>query len=131
MSIDPQVLSALSALGNLSDADKQRVAETGTPINIPANWSVIFESTPADKAYIIIDGTVSIRHGDQEVAQVGAGEVIGEMALVNHSLRTAAVVTLTQVKALHFTDEQVRELAGTVPAFGAALRASTDARESD
>lgn len=130
-SLDPQVSQALSKLGNLTEHDMARVVEGGTLINIPANWSVIFEGTPADKAYILLDGMVSVRHGATEIAQLGAGDVIGEVALVKHQLRAASVVTMTQVKALHFTDTAVAELSATVPAFGAALQATADERTAD
>jgi CRP-like cAMP-binding protein len=131
MASTPQTSDALSKLGDFSDEDKERIVAAGTLINIPANWSVIFEGTPADKAYIILDGQVSVRHGATEIAQLGAGEVIGEVALVKHQLRAASVITMTQVKALHFTDAAVAELSTTVPAFGAALRATADERTSD
>lgn len=131
MALDPQASDALSKLGNLSEDDKARVVAGGTVINIPANWSVIFEGTPADKAYIILDGKVSVRHGATEIAQLGAGEVIGEIALVKHQLRAASVITLTQVKALHFTDSAVAELSAAVPAFAAALETTADQRTAD
>jgi CRP/FNR family cyclic AMP-dependent transcriptional regulator len=131
MASTPQASEALSKLGDFSEEDKARIVAAGTLINIPANWSVIFEGTPADKAYIILDGHVSVRHGATEIAQLGAGEVIGEVALVKHQLRAASVITMTQVKALHFTAAAVAELSATVPAFGAALRATADERTSD
>ncbi len=28
---------------------------------LPADWSLIWEKTPADKAYLIVDGEVSVR----------------------------------------------------------------------
>ena len=66
-----------------------RISASGTRVTLPEGWAPISEKTGADKAYIILNGTVSVRaHGD-EVAQLGAGDIVGEAAILNHSLRTA------------------------------------------
>jgi CRP-like cAMP-binding protein len=98
-----------------------RIAAAGTRVHLPQGWSPIWEQTPADKAYIILDGTVSVRHHGQEIAQLGAGDIVGEAAIVNHSLRTASIVALTPLELIHFTDEAVRRLSDEMPSFRAAL----------
>lgn len=98
-----------------------RISASGTRVTLPEGWAPISEKTGADKAYVILDGTVSVRaHGD-EVAQLGAGEIIGEAAILNHSLRTATVVALTPLELIHFTKEQLDHLAVDMPSFHEAL----------
>ena len=41
----------------------------------------------------------SVRVKGEEIAQLGPGEIIGEAAIVNHSLRTASIVALTPLGA--------------------------------
>jgi CRP-like cAMP-binding protein len=48
--------------------------------------------------------------------------VIGEMAIVNHKLRSASVVSLTPLEVIHYTKESLEQLLDEVPAFGEALR---------
>ena len=98
-----------------------RIAAAGTRVHLPQGWSPIWEQTPADKAYIILDGTVSVRHHGQEIAQLGPGDIVGEAAIVNHSLRTASIVALTPLELIHFTDEAVRRLSDEMPSFRTAL----------
>ena len=98
-----------------------RIAAAGTRVHLPQGWSPIWEQTPADKAYIILDGTVSVRHHGQEIAQLGPGDIVGEAAIVNHSLRTASIVALTPLELIHFTDQAVRRLCEEMPPFKAAL----------
>ena len=38
-----------------------RISAAGTAVKVPQGWSPIWEKTPADKAYILLDGTVSVR----------------------------------------------------------------------
>lgn len=118
-------LKKLNRLESLSDADLEKVVKAGRWVQIPADWSVIWEKTPADKAYLIVEGTVSVRKGGREIATLGPGDVIGEMAIVEHKLRSASVVSTSPMVVIHFTREQIDELRTEVPAFGEAIRATT------
>jgi CRP/FNR family cyclic AMP-dependent transcriptional regulator len=100
-----------------------RISAAGTRVRVPEGWSPIWEKTPADKAYIVLDGKVSVRQHGDEIAQLGPGDIVGEAAIVNHSLRTASIVALTPLDLIHFTDEAVRRLCDEMPSFKAAISA--------
>jgi CRP-like cAMP-binding protein len=104
------------------------ISASGTRVNLPAGWSPIWESTPADKAYIILDGTVSVRQHGQEVAQLGEGDIMGEAAIMNRSLRTASVVALTPLELIHLSNEAMQRLAVEMPSFKAALEKVAEER---
>jgi CRP/FNR family cyclic AMP-dependent transcriptional regulator len=124
----PEKLEQLHRLEDLSTKDLKTVIDKGRHVTLPANWSLIWEKTPADKAYLIVDGEVSVRKGGEEVAKLGPGDVIGEMAIVGHKLRSASVVSLTPLEVIHFTKQSLEELLDEVPAFGEALRDTTSDR---
>ena len=124
----PEQLGQLNRLEDLSDKDLKKVVEKGQHVSLPANWSLIWEKTPADKAYLIVEGEVSVRKNKKEVATLGPGDVIGEMAIVGHKLRSASVVSLTPLEVIHFTKESLQQLLDEVPAFAAALRDTTKDR---
>lgn len=121
----PEDLARLNRLEGLTDEDLATVVRAGRHVHLPADWSLIWEKTPADKAYLIVDGEVSVRKGGEEVARLGPGDVIGEMAIVNHRLRSASVVSLTPLEVIHYTRESLEQLLEAVPAFGDALRGTT------
>jgi CRP-like cAMP-binding protein len=100
-----------------------RISAHGTRVRVPDGWSPIWEQTPADKAYVILDGRVSVRQHGQEIAQLGPGDIVGEVALVRHSLRTASIVAVTPLELIHFTDDAVRQLSAEMPEFREALEA--------
>jgi len=98
-----------------------KVSASGTRVNLPEGWSPIWEDTPADKAYIILSGTVSVRRDGAEIARCGAGDIIGEAAVLNHSLRTASIVALTPLELIHLSAEALTRLAVEMPSFATAL----------
>jgi CRP/FNR family cyclic AMP-dependent transcriptional regulator len=124
-------LKRLNRLESLSDDDLARVVRAGRHLHLPADWSLISEKTPADKAYLLVDGTVSVRRGGEEIATLGPGDVIGEMAIVSRKLRSASVVSTSPLEVIHFTSEDLAALIAEVPAFGDAIRATTADRSDD
>ena len=126
---DPQVkLDHIDRFSDLSDKEVAKIASAGTYVTVPADWALMGEGTASDKAYLLISGEVSVRKDGKEVAQLGPGDIFGEMGIINHKLRTATVVSMSRLEALHFTKDQVEELEQAIPAFRAALEASTTER---
>ncbi|WP_193609767.1 Crp/Fnr family transcriptional regulator [Nocardioides lijunqiniae] len=105
-----------------------RISAQGRHVRLPQGWSPIWERTPADKAYILIDGTVSVRKDGTEIAQLGPGDIMGEQAIIGHKLRNASIVALTPLEVIHFTDETVRQLCDDMPSFKKALDAVAASR---
>jgi CRP-like cAMP-binding protein len=123
-----QQLAKLDRFKDFSDDEIRLVLASSRYLTVPEGWAMMAENTPADKAYLILSGEVSVRRGGEEVARVGAGDLVGEMALVNHKLRSATVVTETPLEALHFTAEQVADLNAKIPHFNDALTGATEER---
>jgi CRP-like cAMP-binding protein len=128
---DPGRLTRLDRFSDLTDDEVALIASRGTQVHLPADWSLIWEKTPADKAYIILRGEVSVRRKGEEIARLGPGDTVGEAAIVGHKLRNASVVSLTELEVLHFTSEAVRQLLDEVPAFREALEQTTRDRLND
>jgi CRP/FNR family transcriptional regulator, cyclic AMP receptor protein len=105
-----------------------RISSSGTKVRLPEGWAPISEKTGADKAYIILNGSVSVRAHGEEVAQLGAGDIVGEAAILSHSLRTATIVALTPLELIHFTKEQLDQLNVEMPSFHAALEKTASER---
>ena len=123
-----QQLAKLDRFKDFSDDEVRLVLDSSTYLTVPEGWAMMAENTPADKAYLILSGEVSVRRGGEEVARVGAGDLIGEMALVNHKLRSATVVTETPLEALHFTAESVADLNAKIPHFNEAITGASEER---
>ncbi|MDO7867975.1 cyclic nucleotide-binding domain-containing protein [Nocardioides jiangxiensis] len=119
-----RIASRLGTFELFRDADRGdllTIAASGVELSAPAGWSLIWAKTPADKAYVILSGEVDIKLTDGRTVRLGAGDVVGEKAILEHKLRTATVVAATPLEVLHFTADAVTRLYADVPAFRAAL----------
>lgn len=106
---------------HFSPKEVAKISGLGRRVHLPEGWSPIWKDTPADKAYIILDGTVSVRVDGNEIAQLGAGDIVGEAAIMGHKLRNATIVALTPLDTIHLTDETLLKLDSEMPSFHAAL----------
>ena len=129
--IEPEAVEKLKQLTNLTDAEVNKFAEVGRLVHIPAGWAMISEGTPADNAYFILDGSVSVRRDGQEIASVGEGEFLGEGRILNKVYRSAQVITSTPLTALAFTPEEGRALASEIPTLGQMLSKLEAERSQD
>lgn len=119
-----RIASRLGTFPLFADAERGdlvTIAAAGVELDTPAGWSLIWAKTPADKAYVILEGEVDIKLPTGTTIRLGAGDVVGEKAILEHKLRSATVVAATPLTVLHFTMESVRELYDSVPAFRKAL----------
>src|SRR5262245_34985727 len=79
---------------------------------------IIFEEgSPGKEAYVVRTGTVFLRRGDRTLEEVGPGGVIGEMALIDSSPRSARAVAGIDCSVTMVNEYTLLELVKKVPGF--------------
>jgi CRP-like cAMP-binding protein len=97
-------LRRLGSVPGLSDAPAatlRAMLEAGHVVGIRPHWALLAEGTPADKAYVVLDGQVDVRRRGEVLGRCRPGEFLGELGIVRRRLRSATVVTASAVTALH------------------------------
>jgi CRP-like cAMP-binding protein len=127
---DPETekLAGFPLLNGLSKQQVGKVAAAGQVVNLPANWTFISEGTPGDTFYIVLDGTVRVTSGGEELAELGSGDVIGETGLLKHKLRNANVATVTPSVLLHIDQAEFDKLLKDVEPLATAISETSAAR---
>jgi CRP/FNR family cyclic AMP-dependent transcriptional regulator len=82
---------------------------------------IVKEGDPADSLFIICEGQVSIQKGNNEIAKLGPGECIGEIAILDKMPRSASAVALTDVKLLRVYANDFSEMLLNFPEIGQNL----------
>jgi serine/threonine protein phosphatase PrpC len=88
-----KTLRGLSLFQHLSYSDLLQVVPACEPLEVPASTTLIREGEQGDAMYVVIAGEVRVHRGDAELARLGAGRQVGEMAFVDHRPRSASVTT--------------------------------------
>jgi CRP/FNR family cyclic AMP-dependent transcriptional regulator len=97
MATTEELLAKVPLFDGLSKKHLQQVSNLATRIDAEAGKVLTREGEGGREFILILDGEVEVRRGDEVVATRGAGDYIGEIALLEHQPRTATVVATTAV----------------------------------
>lgn len=113
-----EIVAALAqsvAFARCDRADLEALIAAGKVTSLPEGWPFVREGTPADACYVLLSGTARVFAGRQEIAVLGIGDIVGEMALVEGGQRTATVSASSAVRALRVDYDVLRELLAARP----------------
>jgi len=116
-------LRELSTFDNFSDDELGRLVRAAHRTSTSGPWPLIHEQTPSDACSILLSGEAGVYVGQNRVAVVGPGEVIGESAIRRGKLRNATVTTTGRAEVLHIPRDNLDRLLKAIP----ALRETMDA----
>lgn len=86
-------------------------------VDLKSNQEIFSEQTPADVMYVILKGDVEMTLHGEPLGMESAGGIVGEMAMINSSTRSASATTLTKVRAARLDRDQFREMIRHNPDF--------------
>ncbi len=117
----PKPLKDLPRFCDLSERGMEEVCERGREVTVPKGWAFIGEKTPADTAYLLLKGRAAVLVQGEQVAELGPGDIVGEVGLRHNRLRTATVFALDPLTLLAFTQPEFDDLYDRIPAFKDAV----------
>ncbi|MCD6507010.1 SpoIIE family protein phosphatase [Candidatus Poribacteria bacterium] len=82
---------------------------------------LIEQGDPGDALYLVIEGSVRILRDGVEITQRGAGECIGEMALIDNAPRSASVVAAEPMRAIRITRDDFWRMIEEYPSVARRL----------
>ena len=110
----------LFILSELLDEDVDWLSSVGDRLRYPVGAELIAYGAQVDSIYFVLDGTFSVLAANgYVVAQLGSGEVIGEMSLVDPARSTACVLAGEGASALRVSHARLREKLETDAPFAA------------
>ena len=100
---------------SFSDAEIAMMADLGSLIHFASGDEIMREGSTGTHAYLITAGTAAVRRGDDWVASLSKGDMVGERALVTREPRNATVTARMPVTALRFDRHQFARLRSESP----------------
>ena len=116
-----EALAAVPLFQSLTPRELETVAELAKEFSFGAGQPVTKEGADAGRMFVIVEGTAKVDVHGKEVASLGPGDVIGEMALIDGRPRTATVTAETAVKTLSIAAFNFRPLLREHPALAEKL----------
>lgn len=121
-------LSNYEVFATCSRDDIEALVDAGGHFALPPQWSLVQEGIPADAAYVILEGTARVYRERDIVAELGPGDLVGEMALLVGGQRSATVSSVTRLSGLRVDYEKLAHLLTQRPRLTDAVRSVVQSR---
>jgi CRP-like cAMP-binding protein len=88
-------LASLAPLADAPDTVLDRLETLMTPVAVPAGRVLVREGARNRQFVLVQEGTLEVVKDGARVAELGAGDFVGELSLLGDGTATATVTTVT------------------------------------
>ena len=106
---------------DLADDELAEAARIASPTRFSDGDIFVREGELGHDLYVVTSGKVVIRRAGRMIAELGPGEVVGEMSVLDREPRSADAVAVGDVQTLRIQGEQLLGLVERRPVFARAI----------
>jgi CRP/FNR family transcriptional regulator, cyclic AMP receptor protein len=126
--VDPARLKKIPVFADLDEESLRNVAQLAGELSVEAGKELVREGDYSYDLLAIEEGTARVERHGEHVADLGPGDVFGEMGVLERSQRNATVVATSPMLLATLTGWDVRRLERTAPEAVEHLRAVVEKR---
>jgi CRP-like cAMP-binding protein len=119
--MDPGQLKQIPVFADLDDDALRTIAAFAAEVSAPEGKELVREGDYSYDLIAIEEGTAKVHHGDETVAELGPGDVVGEMGVLERQQRNASVTATSPMMLITLTGWDVRKLRKQAPQAVEAL----------
>ena len=113
------LLRSVPLFAGIEPSRLKLIAYTSDSIAYRENQVICRQGQAGDSAYVLVDGkadvSIATKDGDFVVASLGPGDIVGEIAIICDTPRTATVIARSPVSALRVKKDCFRQLLKQFP----------------
>jgi CRP/FNR family transcriptional regulator, cyclic AMP receptor protein len=113
--MDPARLKKIPVFADLSEEEQRYVAQLAAEVSVEAGKELVREGDYSYDVLAIEEGTARVERDGRTVAELGPGDVVGEMGVLERSQRNATVVATSPMLLVTLTGWDIRRLQRTAP----------------
>jgi CRP/FNR family transcriptional regulator, cyclic AMP receptor protein len=126
--MDPSRLKRIDLFSSVPEDQLERFAGMADETSVQEGEELVRAGTWPYQLFAIEEGTLEVRRDGETIATLGEGDVVGETGVVKRGLRNASVVATSPVRAIFFTQDQVRLMRRTLPDLDERLQSILEER---
>jgi len=126
--LDPDRLRAVAIFSGLSKKELERLAAWTDEISIREGEDLVTEGRFAHEFFVIEDGSAEVLQCGDRIAELGAGDFFGEIALLETERRTATVRATTPMEVIMMFGPNFKQMEREMPAVADRIRSAIRAR---
>ena len=113
--MDAARLKRISVFAELDDESLGHIAALAAEVSVPAGKELVREGDYSYDMLAIEEGTAKVERGGEEIAELGPGDVIGEMGVLERDQRNATVTATSPMLLATLTSWDIRKLRKSAP----------------
>ena len=131
MALKPEKLDSAPVFSQLSPDVRRQFAVWVSELSVPEGKHLADEGDYAYELFIIDEGTAEVTQAGEPVAELGPGEIFGEMGVLERAQRNATVVAKTPMTLLTLSHWDVKRLEKDAPEAIAEIRSIIEQRRGN
>ena len=134
--MEQAVIESLPLFADLSRDEQARVATAARPVHYDAGDEIVHEGELSFDFYAITDGAAEVRRSGEHIADLGAGDVLGEMGVLPrysrllNRRRGATVIVTAPLDGIAIEGPVFRQMTEEMPALASAVHALAEGRRA-
>jgi CRP/FNR family transcriptional regulator, cyclic AMP receptor protein len=121
--MDPARLKKIPVFADLDAEELGHIAAIAAEVSVPEGKELVREGDYSYDVLAIEEGTARVERNGQYIDDVGPGDVVGEMGVLERSQRNATVVATSPMLLVTLTSWDIRRLRKLAPKAVEHLRA--------
>jgi CRP-like cAMP-binding protein len=113
--VDPGNLESIPLFAALPDDARRTLAVWVNELSVSAGKHLVDEGDYSYDLFVIADGTADVQQDGSSIAELGTGDVFGEMGVLEGSQRSATVVAKTPMRLVTLSHWDVDRLRKEAP----------------
>ena len=114
-------LSKITFFEGFTPSELDRVGTLVEEVSAEQGALLTEQGKPGQECYVIVEGEASVEVGGEQIAVVGPGTMIGEMALIDNRPRSATIKALAPMKLLAFDTKHFKTMLEEMPSANKAV----------
>jgi CRP/FNR family transcriptional regulator, cyclic AMP receptor protein len=113
--LDPARLRKIPVFSDITEEELSHVAGLAAEVSVPEGKELVREGDYSYDVLAIEEGTASVERDGRHIADLGPGDVVGEMGVLERSQRNATVRATSPMLLVTLTGWDVRRLRKSAP----------------
>ena len=112
-----ELLGSIPLFADLGADELRRLAQLTDEIDVAVGKVLMRQGENGAEMFVIVSGTVSVERDGKAIADRGAGDVLGEIALLSEGPRTATVTVTEPCRLFVIGHREFHALMNELPSF--------------
>ncbi len=129
--MDVARLKSIDVFAGLGDDALNTIATLASEVSVPAGKDLVREGDYSYQLLAIEEGTAKVERGGEHLADLGPGDIIGEMGVLEKAQRNATVTATSSMVLVCMDRWDVKRLGKQAPTVMEQLKALVESRRAD